>query len=144
MKSCRTRAPTPRSARSYRCSRTVRVRAYAIPEVEVDAVSVVTNTRRCRVPRRGPPEATQAIERAIDLFALEAGLDPAEVRRANLIPDEAFPYDTPRRRYDSGDYGTRSTWCSRRRLRGLRVEQDSRRGPARRGSWGSALRPTSR
>jgi aerobic carbon-monoxide dehydrogenase large subunit len=80
---------------------------YAIPRIEAEATSVVTNTTPV-VPYRGAgrPEATQAIERAIDLFALEAGLDPAEVRRRNLIPPDAFPYETAAgARYDSGDYG---------------------------------------
>jgi carbon-monoxide dehydrogenase large subunit len=79
---------------------------YAIPKIEVDARSVVTNTTPI-VPYRGAgrPEATQAIERMIDLFALEAGLDPADVRRTNLIPADAFPYATASgAQYDSGDY----------------------------------------
>jgi aerobic carbon-monoxide dehydrogenase large subunit len=80
---------------------------YAIPKIEVDAKSVVTNTTPITAYRgAGRPEATQAIERAIDLFAVEAGLDPAEVRRRNLIPADAFPYATASgARYDSGDYG---------------------------------------
>ena len=79
---------------------------YAIPAIEVDAVSVVTNTTPLTAYRgAGRPEATQAIERAIDLFALEAGLDPADVRRRNLIPADAFPYATASgARYDCGDY----------------------------------------
>jgi aerobic carbon-monoxide dehydrogenase large subunit len=79
---------------------------YAIPKIEADATSVVTNTTPI-VPYRGAgrPEATQAIERIIDVFALEAGLDPAEVRRKNLIPSDAFPYVTASgAHYDSGDY----------------------------------------
>src|SRR5919202_3693459 len=80
---------------------------YAVPRIEVDARSVVTNTTPI-VPYRGAgrPEATQAIERAIDIFARKAGLDPAEVRRKNLIPPDAFPYETASgAQYDSGDYG---------------------------------------
>jgi carbon-monoxide dehydrogenase large subunit len=80
---------------------------YAIPKIEVDAQSVVTNTTPI-VPYRGAgrPEATQAIERMIDVYALEAALDPAEVRRKNLIPPDAFPYATASgAQYDSGDYG---------------------------------------
>src|SRR5439155_9462759 len=47
----------------------------------------------------------QAIERAIDLFAAEAGLGPAEVRRRNFIPPEAFPYKTETgATYDTGEY----------------------------------------
>jgi aerobic carbon-monoxide dehydrogenase large subunit len=79
---------------------------YAIPKIEVDATSVVTNTTPLTAYRgAGRPEATQAIERAIDLFATEAGLDPADVRRKNLIPADAFPYTTASgAHYDSGDY----------------------------------------
>jgi CO/xanthine dehydrogenase Mo-binding subunit len=79
---------------------------YAIPRIEVEAVSVVTNTTPTGAFRgAGRPEAAQAIERAIDLFAAEAGLDPAEVRRRNFIGPDRFPYATPSgARYDSGDY----------------------------------------
>ena len=53
----------------------------------------------------GRPEATAAVERAIDLFAAEIGVDPAEVRRKNFIPPDAFPHTTPTgASYDSGDY----------------------------------------
>src|SRR3546814_5982182 len=53
----------------------------------------------------GRPEATAAIERAMDLFAAEAGLDPAEVRRRNVIPADAFPHTTAMGvTYDIGDY----------------------------------------
>ena len=80
--------------------------AYAIPKVEVGAKSVVTNTTPIVAYRgAGRPEAIQAIERAMDVFAAEAGLDPAEVRRRNYIPNEAFPYATPTGvKYDTGDY----------------------------------------
>ena len=58
-----------------------------------------------RLPGRGPPEATAALERAMDLFAAEIGMDPADVRRRNLLP----PFTEPHRTafgalYDSGDY----------------------------------------
>src|SRR5215211_5919216 len=53
----------------------------------------------------GRPEATSMVERAVDLLAARLHLDPAEVRRRNLIPARAFPYTTATRaRYDSGDY----------------------------------------
>src|SRR3954471_2095032 len=58
---------------------------YAIPKIESSAVSVVTNTTQVAAFRgAGRPEATQAIERAVDLFAAEIGMDPAEVRRRNF------------------------------------------------------------
>ncbi len=41
----------------------------------------------------------------MDLFAAEIGMDPAEVRRKNLIPAEAFPYTTAvGTTYDTGNY----------------------------------------
>jgi len=80
---------------------------YAIPKIESDTVSVVTNTTPTGPFRgAGRPEAAQAIERAMDLFAAELGLDPAEVRRRNLFPPDAFPLTTASGAgYDSGDYG---------------------------------------
>ncbi|HXY42584.1 MAG TPA: molybdopterin cofactor-binding domain-containing protein, partial [Acidimicrobiales bacterium] len=48
---------------------------------------------------------TSALERAMDCFAAEIGMDPAELRRKNLISAEVFPYTTPTGTdYDSGDY----------------------------------------
>jgi carbon-monoxide dehydrogenase large subunit len=79
---------------------------YAIPRIEVDGVSVVTNTAPLTTVRgAGRPEASQAIERMVDLFAAEIGLDPVEVRRKNFIPKDAFPYKTASgAEYDSADY----------------------------------------
>ena len=80
--------------------------AYAIPHVEAKARSVVTNTTPINAYRgAGRPEAAAAIERAVDLFAAAIGLDPADVRRRNLLRPEAFPYRTPTgMEYDTGDY----------------------------------------
>ena len=79
---------------------------YRIPAVEFTATSVVTNTAPTTAFRgAGRPEATQAIERAIDVYAAEIGLDPADVRRRNFIPADAFPFQTTTGApYDSGDY----------------------------------------
>jgi aerobic carbon-monoxide dehydrogenase large subunit len=79
---------------------------YAIPSIEVDGVSVVTNTAPLTTVRgAGRPEASQAIERMVDLFAAEIGMDPVEVRRTNFIPKDAFPYKTATgAEYDSADY----------------------------------------
>jgi carbon-monoxide dehydrogenase large subunit len=79
---------------------------YAIPSIEVDGVSVVTNTAPLTTVRgAGRPEASQAIERMVDLFAAEIGMDPVEVRRKNFIPKDAFPYKTASgAEYDSADY----------------------------------------
>ncbi len=81
---------------------------YDIERLETSYVSVVTNTTPVGAYRgAGRPEATAAIERAIDLFAAEVGLDPAEVRRRSMLP----PFTEPIRSkggalYDSGDYQT--------------------------------------
>jgi carbon-monoxide dehydrogenase large subunit len=79
---------------------------YAIPKVEFGSRSYVTNTTPTTAYRgAGRPEATAAIERAVDIFAAEIGADPAEVRRRNLVPADRFPYTTPLgTSYDTGDY----------------------------------------
>ena len=79
---------------------------YAIANIEVRTTSVITNTTPV-VPYRGAgrPEATAAIERAMDMFAAEIGMDAVEVRRANLIPKFLEPYTTAiGQAYDVGDY----------------------------------------
>ncbi|MEZ5143647.1 MAG: xanthine dehydrogenase family protein molybdopterin-binding subunit [Acidimicrobiales bacterium] len=79
---------------------------YEIPRVECTTRSVVTTTTPVEAFRgAGRPEATQAIERAVDAFAAEVGIDPVEVRRRNLIERDEFPYTTRTgATYDSGDY----------------------------------------
>ncbi len=79
---------------------------YAIPSVQAANRVVVTNTTPISAYRgAGRPEATAAIERAVDLFAAEIGKDPAEVRRINLVPPDQFPYHSPCGAvYDTGEY----------------------------------------
>ncbi len=80
---------------------------YDIEKMECRTTSVVTNTTPIVAYRgAGRPEATAAIERAMDLFAAEIGKDPAEVRRLNLIPKFLQTYKTKiGHTYDVGDYG---------------------------------------
>ena len=87
-------------------TRTMLTGVYDIPKAEFNSRSVVTNTTPTVAYRgAGRPEATAAIERAVDLYAAEIGLDPAEVRRRNLIAKDAFPFTTPvGTTYDIGDY----------------------------------------
>jgi aerobic carbon-monoxide dehydrogenase large subunit len=79
---------------------------YDIPDAEAVAKVVVTSTTPIAAYRgAGRPEATAALERAIDLFAAEIGADPADVRRKNLLA----PFTEPHRTafgalYDTGDY----------------------------------------
>ncbi len=79
---------------------------YDIPNISAASATVVTNATPIAAYRgAGRPEATAAIERAVDLFAAEIGKDPADVRRMNLIPDDKFPYQSPCGAvYDSGAY----------------------------------------
>ncbi len=79
---------------------------YKIPKIDVDVTAVTTNTTPIGPFRgAGRPEATQAIERAIDMFAAEIGMDPADVRRRNFIQPADFPFTTASgATYDIGDY----------------------------------------
>jgi carbon-monoxide dehydrogenase large subunit len=79
---------------------------YDIARVESSATAVVTNTTPIGAYRgAGRPEATAAIERAMDLFAAEIGMDPADVRRRNLLPAFTEPHANGfGALYDTGDY----------------------------------------
>ncbi len=79
---------------------------YEITNVAFSGVSVVTNAVSTTAFRgAGRPEATVAIERMIDIYAAEIGMDPAEVRRINLVPKFLEPYTTGiGTTYDVGDY----------------------------------------
>ncbi len=69
---------------------------YKIPAVHCEVTGVYTNTTFVDAYRgAGRPEATYVVERAMDLVADELGIDPAEVRRRNFLPPDAFPYDNP-------------------------------------------------
>ncbi len=103
---------------------------YAIPNIEVEGVSVVTNTAPLTTVRgAGRPEAAQAIERMVDLFAAEIGMDPVEVRRRNFVPKDAFPYQSASGAlYDSGDYeGALDLALHAIGYEDLRAEQQRRR-----------------
>ena len=84
---------------------------YRIPNVQFTCRAVYTNKIPC-APYRGAgrPQGIFVIEQAMDAVAGELGLDPADVRRRNLIDSRDMPYDTgldtPAGRlvYDSGDY----------------------------------------
>jgi aerobic carbon-monoxide dehydrogenase large subunit len=79
---------------------------YDLPHAGASFRAVVTNTTPIAAYRgAGRPEAAAAIERAIDDFAAEIGMDPAELRRINVVAPEKFPFTTPTgATYDTGDY----------------------------------------
>jgi len=81
--------------------------AYRIPAFDCEVRGAYTNTTPVDAYRgAGRPEATFAIERAMDRLADEIGMDPAELRRKNFVPPDAFPFTTISGiTYDSGDYG---------------------------------------
>ena len=80
---------------------------YHIAHASISGRSYVTNTAPITAYRgAGRPEAIFAIERAVDLYAAQIGMDPAEVRRLNFVAPEHFPYTNPAgSTYDSGDFG---------------------------------------
>jgi carbon-monoxide dehydrogenase large subunit len=80
--------------------------AYDIPNIYLSGDIVFTNKASTDAYRgAGRPEATYAIERAIDLVAHELGKDPVDVRKLNFIKPDQFPYKSAAGAvYDTGDY----------------------------------------
>ena len=79
---------------------------YAIPAIRTDVQMVFTNAAPLGPYRgAGRPEAILAIERLLDTGAREMGLDPATIRRRNMIKPAAMPYKAVNGPiYDSGDF----------------------------------------
>jgi carbon-monoxide dehydrogenase large subunit len=104
---------------------------YDVPAYSFTCTGVFTNCTPTDAYRgAGRPEATYAIERAIEALARAADLDPVEIRRRNFIPADAFPYQTcAGLTYDSGNYP--AALDEALRIAGydeLRSEQAERRG----------------
>jgi carbon-monoxide dehydrogenase large subunit len=79
---------------------------YQTPVVYVEVKSAFTNTVPVDAYRgAGRPEATYLLERVVEQAARELKIDPAELRRKNLIQANQFPYQTPVAVvYDTGNY----------------------------------------
>jgi carbon-monoxide dehydrogenase large subunit len=84
---------------------------YRVPNYRCDLWSVVTNKTPVGTLRSpGRPECNFARERLLDQGAARLGLDPAEIRKRNLIRADQMPYDCGTTSfgvstvYDSGDY----------------------------------------
>ena len=79
---------------------------YRTPAITVQSTGVFTNTVPTDAYRgAGRPEACYVLERLADEAARKLGMDRAEIRRRNLIPNEAMPYKTPiGPTYDCGDF----------------------------------------
>jgi aerobic carbon-monoxide dehydrogenase large subunit len=82
------------------------VGVYDIPSVKFQAYTALTNNTTVGAYRgAGRPEATQLIERVLDIAADMTGVDPAEIRRINFLPKFSEPITTiTGGNYDSGDY----------------------------------------
>ena len=80
---------------------------YTTPVVYCEVKAIFTNTVPVDAYRgAGRPEAAYLLERIVDRAARELGVDQVDIRRANFISSDAFPYQTPvALEYDSGDYG---------------------------------------
>ena len=79
---------------------------YDIRHIDVSARCAFTNTI-ATAPYRGAgrPEANYVLERVVEEAARITGIDPAQLRRRNLIPAAAMPYKTAvGTTYDSGDF----------------------------------------
>lgn len=79
---------------------------YAIPVARYDLTIVATN-KLPQSPYRGmgPPPHNCVLEQMMDIAARGLDIDPAEMRRKNFIPKDAFPYTIASgNEYDSGDY----------------------------------------
>ncbi|HEU5322763.1 MAG TPA: molybdopterin cofactor-binding domain-containing protein, partial [Methylomirabilota bacterium] len=105
--------------------------AYLVPSCDITVDGALTNTAPVSAYRgAGRPEASFVIERLMDTAARALKLDPAEVRRRNLIPPDRFPFRTITGQvYDSGDYPQAlERALATAKYRELRRAQEVRRG----------------
>ena len=106
------------------------VGVYDIQKVKFATRTVVTNTTTIGAYRgAGRPEATQLIERVIDVAAHKIGMDAAEIRRRNFIQPDKFPLTTiTGAAYDSGEYEKAlDAALAASDYKALRAEQAARR-----------------
>jgi carbon-monoxide dehydrogenase large subunit len=84
----------------------VQTTVYHVPAVDFHVRGVLTNTMATGAYRgAGRPEANYLMERLIEQAAREMKVDPAELRRRNVVPTSALPYRTHLGdSYDSGDF----------------------------------------
>ena len=115
---------------------------YRVPNYHCDLWSVVTNKTPVGTLRSpGRPECNLVRERLMDEGAARLGLDPAEIRRRNLIRADEMPYDSGTTSfgastvYDSGDYPALFDELLRRldygRARADQAAHNARPGPRR-------------
>jgi carbon-monoxide dehydrogenase large subunit len=106
------------------------VGVYDISKVRFSTTTVMTNNTTVGAYRgAGRPEATQLIERVLDVAADKLGMDPAEIRRKNFLAPGRFPLTTTTGgNYDSGEYEKAlDAVLKASDYAGLRKEQERRR-----------------
>jgi carbon-monoxide dehydrogenase large subunit len=107
---------------------------YAVERCRVSYSVVATNKGPwVGVRPFGKDNATVVTERIVELVAEATGLDPAEVRRRNFVPADAFPYQTVSGHLlDSGDFeGLLDKALARAGYEELRAEQAALRSEGR-------------
>ncbi len=79
---------------------------YHVPAIDLHITTVLTHTNATGAYRgAGRPEAIYTIERLMEAAAAQLGLDPAEIRRRNMLRPEQFPYRNPMgQTYDIGAF----------------------------------------
>jgi len=106
---------------------------YELPKAyDFSCTSVFTNMTPTDAYRgAGRPEATYAIERAMDTLAAEVGIDPLELRRRNFIPTASYPYEAMTGLvYDSGDHDRAATLAAEMiDYAGVRARQETQNVP---------------
>jgi aerobic carbon-monoxide dehydrogenase large subunit len=106
------------------------VGVYDIPNVRFKTATALTNTTTVGAYRgAGRPEATQLIERVLDVAAAQLGMDPADIRRVNFLQPDGFPLvTTTGGSYDSGEYAKAlDAVLEAAGYAQLRAEQETRR-----------------
>jgi 2-furoyl-CoA dehydrogenase large subunit len=95
----------PEPSTLYRCFGNI-TGAYHIDAVTIRARAVVTNKAPTGLNRGfGGQQLYFGLERLMDDIGVVCDIDPADIRRRNMVPADAFPYATPSGGiYDSGDY----------------------------------------
>jgi len=80
--------------------------SYDIPALSLRVEGVYTNTAPTDAYRgAGKPEVIYLVERLLEKAARDLGMDRAELRRRNLVPEAAMPYKAANGwTYDSGDF----------------------------------------
>lgn len=106
---------------------------YDIPQAyDFSCTGVFTNLTPTDAYRgAGRPEATYAIERAMDALASDMGIDPLELRRRNFIATDKYPYTAfSGLEYDSGDHDKAATLAAQMAdYEGIRARQAAQNVP---------------